>query len=278
MRGWAHGPIVVGVDDDDRAAVALSWAAHEAVVSDRSLRLVHAHPLPTSLMLVGGFVDGWDEIEPAWQSTRLLDGAADLIGELAPGVPVSTCASPGGPVPLLLAEADRAGMVVLGSHGAGVVSDVMIGTVCGAVASRASCPVVAITGRPAWPDALIVVGVDDAATAAPALAFAFALAQRRGAPLRLHHVRRPRDGAGHPSRAAHYQLDRHQARYPGVAVGLTETCGDPVGELTNAVADAQLLVLGTARHCGFSGLFRRSVGHALLRRPPCSLAIVPTVG
>jgi nucleotide-binding universal stress UspA family protein len=40
-------------------------------------------------------------------------------------------------------------------------------------------------------------------------------------------------------------------------------------------ADAQLLVVGNRSHRAMRGLLTGSVSHALLRRAPCPIAVVP---
>lgn len=61
------------------------------------------------------------------------------------------------------------------------------GTIFGTVATHAACPVLAVSGRPAWPDAP-VVGVTEPETALQAIGFGFDTADLWGVPLLLRQV------------------------------------------------------------------------------------------
>ncbi|HEX3786471.1 MAG TPA: universal stress protein [Pseudonocardiaceae bacterium] len=272
------GPVVVGVDGDDRSVTALCWAAYQAELDNRPLILVHAQTEVNSWALASGMVGAFAWDHPDIVARRVLDSAVDLARRLAPGVVVTARTEPVSPARLVLAEAGETSLIVLGNHGARLMTDVVVGTVCGTVAARASCPVIAVSGRPAWPDAPIVIGLDESGVADRALDFALALAARRHVPVRLHHIRRHHtraEGVQHPVFGEPYRYGWLRARHPEVPVRITCATGDPVAALADAAADAQLLVIGTRGHSSAAGLLTGSVSHALLRKAPCALAIVP---
>jgi nucleotide-binding universal stress UspA family protein len=278
MTPAAAGPIVVGVDEDDRSVVALCWAASQAELERRPLILVHAQVETYSWALASGMIGAVDWNGLGAVSRLVLDSALDLVRRLAPGVAVTTRTQPASPARLLLQAANETSLIVLGNHGARLMTAVLNGTVCGFVAAHARCPVIAVSGRPAWPDAPIVIGIDEDGIADRALEFAVELAARRHVSVNLHHTRRTHawgTSRRHPGFDDRYQLARLRAHHPQVPVRITCGAGDPVASLTDAAADAQLLVIGTRGHGSAAGLLTGSVSHALLRKAPCPLAIVP---
>lgn len=234
--------IAVGVSDQPGGTVALCWAAREAALRSRPLRLVHAHTDWHLSLLAGSALVTGECMIPA-TPTPLVRFAVQLVRTMEPAVDVTTCVRPGSLAQLLAAESDRLDIVVVGNHGAGVLDDLAGGTVSAKLATKAACPVVVVNGRPVWPDAPVVAGITDEETARAVVEFGRDVAARRAVPLTVLDVRHGK--------------------------------ADPVTTLTDAVADAQLLVIGAPTHGPVFGRFTGSVGHALLRKPPCPTAAVP---
>lgn len=230
--------IAVGVSEQPGGTVALCWAAREAALRSRPLRLVHAHS-DWHLSLLAGSVMVTGECLLPPPPTPLVRSAVRLVHTMEPAVDVTACVRPGGLAQLLADESARTDIVVVGNQGASARG----GNVSAKLATRATCPVVVVNGRPVWPDAPVVVGITDTDTAHAAVEFGRDIAGRRGVPLTVVDVRH------------------------GTA--------DPVAALTDAVADAQLLVIGAPAHGPVRGRFTGSVTHALLRKPPCPTAAVP---
>lgn len=272
--------IVVGVDDGSDSATALQWAARAAVTLSRPLTLVYAQFDPYSTIPADAAIPPAVDLgsEPP-DADQVLADAVETVRACAPSVDILTYTEAGNPARLLLEQAKEAAFVVLGNKGASVLSELLLGTVCGTVAARSPCPVIAVcgTGERDCPDhaafdAPIVVGVDGSGIADQAVEFAFSLASAQRAPLRIHRVlRRPDPDAQLDTEA---KLVAHNLRYPDVSVQVSCTEGDPVTALTEASADAQLLVVGARGHGAATGLLTGSVSHALLRKAPCSVAVV----
>lgn len=279
MAGRRVTPILVGVCGHPGSTLAVGWAAREAALRRRPLRLVHArNPWFASV-----FANGM----PAPPESRLVsedpgpvvDLAVELAHSVDPAIEITTCARTASPVQLLVDQAHTAPMVVLGNRGASVFEDVLAGSICATVAATAPCPVISVSGGAMRPDAPIVVGVTDPENAVHVLEFGFELADRRNVPLIAHLAGR---GPRRSARSLSAALDRLAARrgswrgrYPQVSVSWQESRSDPVDALTRAADAAQLLVIAAPR-CGPAvGAVTRSTGHALLRRPPCPLALVP---
>jgi nucleotide-binding universal stress UspA family protein len=136
--------IVVGVDDSDGARAALAWAAQQAKVTGAQLRVVHSFELNLA------WIDGNNPEIPTWV-TRARHVAEELLhqlvaecgGSLDPAQ-VTTVAIEGSPEMVLLDEAKRADLVVVGSRGRGGFAGLLLGSVSQQVAQHARCPVVVV--------------------------------------------------------------------------------------------------------------------------------------
>lgn len=268
------GTITVGVSDQPGGVAAVCWAAREAALRGSPLRLVHAQPTQHMSLLATGMVASMDYPMPP----AAVEFAVHVVRSLEPTVHVSAFVRPASPIPLLLDQSRGSGLVVVGNQGSGILDNVLGGGVCGALAARATCPVIAVNGRPAWPDAPIVVGITEPETALQAVEFGFDLADRRGVPVTLHQVgndvREHRRVCEAIARQARNRVSCPR-RYPDVAIRWQASYGDPVAALTAAATDAQLLVLGSPRHGPAMSMITRSVTHTVMRRPPCPIAVVP---
>ncbi|MFT7840323.1 universal stress protein [Saccharothrix sp. BKS2] len=117
------GPVVVGVDGSP--------------IGGRALRFAHefAERAGVGLLAVHAVADG--------AVPYRVEEDADLAecARLHPGVRARVEVVPGPPVEVLLAAARTAGLLVVGSHGAGVVRRALFGSVSQSVVDRAACPV-----------------------------------------------------------------------------------------------------------------------------------------
>jgi nucleotide-binding universal stress UspA family protein len=157
------------------------------------------------------------------------------------------------------------------------------------VAERADVPVIVDrpldTATPAELPRFVVVGVAALVGCEPAVAFAFAEASLRGAPLLAVHVwSRPADtGPGRPDYALPLARDHAERmlaeavaacedKYPDVQVAWTTKHSlDVPAALAAAAHTAQLLVVGRPPHGGLP----RPIPAKLIRRTTCSLAVIP---
>jgi nucleotide-binding universal stress UspA family protein len=140
----------------------------------------------------------------------------------------------GEPVAVLLgqAEAERATLIAVGSHGRGRAAGLLLGTVAARMLRDAPCSVlIAREARDAdvWPQGLLV-GIDGSAESAAAFAVAQGIAERFGGSVRA--IASARD-----------QLDRDAAR--AIAAELEEVQGPAVSELAAASESADLVVVGS---------------------------------
>jgi nucleotide-binding universal stress UspA family protein len=149
----------------------------------------------------------------------------------------------GDPVAVLLAqaEAERATLIAVGSHGRGRKAGLVLGTVAARMLRDAPCSVL-IAREPraaeAWPRQ-VVVGVDGSAESAAAVAVAQSVAERFGASVRT--IASTKD-----------QLDREAAQ--AVAAELEEHEGRAVDLLAAASESADLVVVGSRGLHGLKAL------------------------
>ncbi|HVV21058.1 MAG TPA: universal stress protein [Pseudonocardiaceae bacterium] len=270
-------PITVDVSEEPGGVIAICWAAREAARRHSPLRLVFAQAgwrmSPSAASTYAGVGRPTGPVaEPA------VDLAFQLVAALEPTVDVSAYVRPVSPVQLLLNQSRRAGMVVLANPGGGVLDDMLGGTVCGTLATHASCPVIAVNGRPAWPDAPVVVGITEPETDLQAIEFGFDVADRWGVSLTLHQVgndlRQQRQVCEAVVRFARDRIAR-AGRCADVEVSWQVSVGDPVTALSDAAAAAQLLVMAAPAHGPAMSLVTGSITHTLLRTPPCPIAVIP---
>ncbi|MEV0132098.1 universal stress protein [Dactylosporangium sp. NPDC050688] len=126
--------IVVGVDGTEGARHALRWAIAEGLRTGVPVAAVTAWT--------------WDAALPAGAGPRVERELAELVCryELArfPAGGASVSVVEGDPVPVLLAAARHARLLVLGSHGHGRLRRALLGSTSRRCARHASCPVVVV--------------------------------------------------------------------------------------------------------------------------------------
>jgi nucleotide-binding universal stress UspA family protein len=283
-------PIVVGVDGSDGAARAVTWAAAQAVRTGAALRLIGAWqpPVATSYATLSApYLDPTPFEDAAKTAVRRAEAQVrEDIGDRAP--PVAGAAVVGSAAEVLLDEARRASLLVVGTRGRGGLASALLGSVSATCSHHTPVPLAVI--GPDAPDPGtrdLVVGFDGSAGARAALRWAARDARSTGTKLRVVHgwttaIGEPfgvlPDGSlvGDPTP----DIER------GVAEALSDvTDGPPVtvevvplpgarALLRSAVGEGALVV-GSRGHGGFVGLLLGSVSQACLHHAPCPLIIVP---
>jgi nucleotide-binding universal stress UspA family protein len=279
--------VVVGVDGSPASSRALRWATTHARRHGSRLRIVAAYSAPWS---PAGFASGVDADAVA------LSGAEELVDEMvemargaAPAMVVGGLAVCGSPVKVLDAAVTDGSLIVVGSRGHGDFASLLLGATSLQLATHASAPVVVVRGNAEADSGPIIVGADGSAGAEAALGLAFEEAAVRGCTLmavRGYHVPVPRFGRhvepvdfdGTRLRAAELASLRDsigpwQEKYPDVAVQPLVVRGDAASVLVAMSSAAQLVVVGTRGHGGFTGLLLGSVGQKLLHHAHCPVLI-----
>ncbi|TQE32718.1 universal stress protein [Streptomyces ipomoeae] len=284
-------PITAGVDGTSESLAALAWAGREAVRRGLPLRVVHAWQWqPHEAITVDR--DG----QARWAREALAE-AARTVTERHPELEVTTELVEGHPVESLVAAAEHAEMLVLGSRGHGTVVGFLLGSVGQQVLVESPRPVVLVRAEddPAAEAAgrEIVVGQQGTPEdSAEALRFAFETAAARGAALRA--VRawtlpplyayspaslKLLDEAGglepYEKKALAAALEPWRERFPDVRVTQHVEIGSAGQVLLSVAERAQLMVVGRRAHRTAVGSRIGSVAHGVLHHAHCPVAVVP---
>ncbi|WP_249402066.1 universal stress protein [Streptomyces sp. YIM 121038] len=283
-------PLIVGVDGSESSLRALDWAVDEADRQAVPLRIVHASSW-----------EWYEGHEPSFginralvraQADRVVADAAERAHCRSSSVKVTSQTLDEDPASALIRESRRASGILVGSRGRGRLTGLLLGSVGLAVAARAECPVTVVRGAEDNRDGThrrVVVGVDEAADARPALDYAVRCAQRRGAALDVVHAwrcpaheapERPRPAAAdtHQERAEHRveeAIGGLARTHSAVPVHRRVVEGSPRAALLDAAAGADLLVVGARRRTGQVGMQLGPVNHAVLHHAACPVAVVP---
>jgi nucleotide-binding universal stress UspA family protein len=154
---------VVAVDGSVYAERALRWAAEQAQLERR----------PLLAAAVG------DEAESAARE------AVALAKQLYPTLSVAGLSKSGDPRHVLIEMSREAHLLVLGSHGRGPLTTLLLGSVSAAVSAHAACPVVVC--RPDHSGRGVLVGADGTAESVPVVEFAYHQASVHQWPLTVMH-------------------------------------------------------------------------------------------
>ncbi|HEX2771765.1 MAG TPA: universal stress protein [Micromonosporaceae bacterium] len=289
MSENAGDPVVVGVDGSASALDAVRLAVRAAAARHRPLRVVHAFIWPLLHAPVGPPPLGPSSGGLRHQAERILAEAVAEAEKEAPGLSVQGLVADGTAAAVLLHEARRAALIVLGTRGLGGFGALVIGSTAVQVAEYATCPVLVARGeeRTSGP---IVVGVDGSDMSDLAIGFAVEEAARRGAEVLAVHAYlhpvpiEPGDVVpmvydedalkSEEERLVAESLAGWSERYPDVPVRRKIDRGSAGRILVEESKAAQLVVVGARGRGGFAGLLLGSVSHGVLHHAHCPVAIV----
>jgi nucleotide-binding universal stress UspA family protein len=280
--------ILVGVDGSAAALGAVRWAAHDAVLRNVPLTLVHVINAP---------VPGWSQV-PAlagfgqWQEKRAhefiksaIEVAEESTGERGP-VQIDSKVFYSATVPTLVGLSKEVEMVVVGYRGhGGVLVRTFLGSVSSGLVYHAHCPVTVIHDEEPLvanvSRAPVLVGIDGSPASEAATAIAFDEASRRGVGLIALHAwtdLRVSDfkevfpnfdwdvGLSDEEATFAERLAGWRERYPDVGIRRRIEIGEPARWLIEASERAQLLVVGSHGRGGFASMSLGSVGAAVVNR------------
>ncbi|MBJ3812643.1 universal stress protein [Streptomyces flavofungini] len=292
MTTSAPPPIVVGIDADAPALMALAWGADDA----------HRRHLPLRVVLALGQATNRHPTGPGCLRRNLRDHSTRSAAEHAlceavafvqrrqPELKVSTLLVTDPPVPALLQQARTATSVVLGSRqSSGRAGLVATAAVALPVVARAACPVVVVPEHECFSrrQPFFVVGADvgwdGCRHSAAAVHHAFEEAARHGAKLKVLHVWHPPLLGFLDERAALRECHRllsgmvagWRVAHPEVDVQHVVRRGHPVQVLAQESAHALALVVGTRGQSRATGPLRGSVVSGTVRHAQCPVVAVP---
>lgn len=135
--------IVVGIDGSPASVDALRWAARQADLTGAAVEAVISWEYPsTSGMKFGSLDIDWAENARAALADALYVGLGEDAGR------VTGTVTRGHPAKVLVAAAQGADLLVVGSRGHVALPGRLLGSVSEHVAARASCPVVVVRHVP----------------------------------------------------------------------------------------------------------------------------------
>lgn len=141
--------IVVGVDGSPSSMAALRWAVRQAELTGGSVEAVTAWHSPPMLGIAAPYseadISSGDAGVRAAAEEMLRKAVADAAGPTA-SVSVTAQIGEGSAIQLLLAAAEGAAMVVVGSRGHGGFAGAMLGSVGQALSQHSPCPVLIFRG------------------------------------------------------------------------------------------------------------------------------------
>lgn len=280
--------VVLGYDGSGEGDPAFDWALREGARRHLPLRVLVAQgPL-------SGVVPGVGAASP-WPD----DLAGELVAEAccyaearAPGVSVASETAVGSPASVLVQASREAELVVVGRRHHTALGEAIVGSTSAQVVAHSACPVVVVDRAYDCPeDGPVVVAVDGSLANEAAIDFAFDRAAQLGVPVVAVHAWwldvpdrvgiswLSEDRLVDIEHGHHRLLERAIAdwvqKYPEVEVRTRMTRQFPVEAVLEAADGAQLIVVGSRGHGGFTGLLLGSVSQGLLHHTrPCPLAVV----
>ncbi|MER7457716.1 universal stress protein [Micromonospora sp. NPDC126480] len=289
MNSADGAAVVVGVDGSEPAQRAIRLAAVEAARRNRALRVVHGFIWPLLHVPLDAPAGAPPGAGLRHQAEQLVADAVAEAEATVPGLRVSGEIIDGEAAAVLLGESPTAVLIVLGDRGLGGFAALVVGSVAVQVATHADCPVLVARGSDRA-DGPVVVGVDGSPVSRLAVEFAAEEAALRGAELvAVHAYRHPTSGGPGDMQPLVYDENELRdeerrvlaeslagiaERWPDLTVRQTTRRGKAGRLLTEASAEAQLLVVGGHGRGGLAGLLLGSVSHDVLHHADCPVAVV----
>lgn len=295
------GRIVVGVDGSPNGAAALRWAVAESELRQARMTALFAWGyIPPGHAGDGRTFDA--DYGAADADAALTAAIRDAVGEATAATIERRVVGDLAPKSLL-AAGRRADLLVVGARGVGGFRGLLLGSVSQQCLHHTSGPLAIVRAPPSSPrddveandpdspaSGRIVVGVDGSDAARRALRWALEEARLRRARLDVVHawqapyvvpspfMRVPVD-PGAVEKHARVVLDRvvdaeDMRRQPAPVERVLVQEGAARAVL-DAAQGADLVVLGTRGHGGFSGLVLGSVSHHVAHHVRCPLVVVP---
>ncbi|WP_433567493.1 universal stress protein [Nocardia sp. CA-151230] len=138
----ARQPVLVGVDGTPNSVAALEFAFEEASLRKTGLTALHAWSDVSGPYLP---VSGWETVEEQERATF----GEEMAGytERFPDVAVRRVLVKDRPVRSMLDESEHSQLVVVGSHGRGGFTGMLLGSTSNALLHSVDCPIVIVRGE-----------------------------------------------------------------------------------------------------------------------------------
>jgi nucleotide-binding universal stress UspA family protein len=289
------GSIVVGVDGSPSSARAVTWSVEQAVAERRPLVLAHGMGSVENHWMGQSALDHRVVLAARREEARrVVDAARAQVSQRAPDLAVHEALRAADPRQLLIELGTDAALLVLGSHGRGPVTSLLLGSVSVAVTRHATCPVVVVRLRHTeqGPGG-VLAGTDGGERSRHTLEFAHRQASLRGLPLTIMHcywdarsafqaARLARGGAAVPAPDVEEvrmlvaeSMAGLAAKFPEVDVRVELVHGWADDCLIDASRTMDLVVVGAHRRRALSNLVYGSVAFSVLEHASSVVALVP---
>ena len=258
----ALAEVVVGTDGTAPALHAVAWAATEARLRGRALRIVH--------------VASYADTEAGRRHAHgILGRALTVAHQQDRHATVTTELLGGNPAEALVETARGADLLVVGMIGEHA-SDVLVGSVATPVVARAVCPVTVVRGqhRAHTASLPVVLALGDPDADSAAVEFAFADADRHNGTLVVLHVAHGPHATGEVANALQTRLQPWHDRYPAVPVEIRVEHGLAIEALLGGANQARMMVATRGRGA-IAGAVLGSASRALVKLSMCPVTIVP---
>ncbi len=296
MKQIPPGTIVVGVDGSEHAERAVVWAARQAALEGRELDVIHS--CEHVLLRDAAWLDAQDvdqsELIDALRaaSDAMVASARNLAAREAPHIEIRTHVVELDARDALAEASATAHLVVVGSHGRGPLTTLLLGSVSTSVARHGRCPVVVCRPPADTPEnPHVLVGADGTAASVPVIEFAFRQASLRGLPLIVLHSFFDAAALGGPELVPAAEYSSYEdlrlllaesvaglgEKFPDVTVdlqlrrGLVDEC------LLGQAPSAELVVVGRTEAHGWARCLSVSCALAVLERAHTTVAVVPEI-
>lgn len=146
-RGWSPtaGPVAVGLDDDDSSTAAVDFAAAEARADSHELRVVHAWA--TAVEPADGASLPTPRRRMLAQHQAYAAATAERIRRAHPSLDVQVELAQSNPSAMLTTAARDSALVVIGTHGHGILTGGLIGSVALDLIGTVHAPVCVVPPR-----------------------------------------------------------------------------------------------------------------------------------
>jgi nucleotide-binding universal stress UspA family protein len=271
----AKEPIVAGVDGSPEGTAATELAAREAALRGSPLRIVHGFIWPAMHVPLGPPEHGPPDGGLRHQAERIVRDAVERARATVPDLDVTGEVVTGTGAQALIARSRDAAMIVIGDHGLGAFSGILVGSVATQVAAHARCPIMVVRGR-SDPAAPILLATGGSAAVEPAISFAFQeAALRRAALVALHVWREPVPTRRGEILSPVYDEAVVQSDEERVLAHPQIVHGRVRHSIVEATGRAQMVVVGGRGSGNVVGLLLGSVSQGVLHHAACPVVIVP---
>jgi nucleotide-binding universal stress UspA family protein len=136
--------VVVGTDGSVGAAAAVEFAAHEATLRAATLRIVCAWGTPETVYASAFAPHGDVATQHRKAAHRICEEARERALKLEPSLECETCAAEGHPATVLVDEARKATLLVVGSRGLSGLKSILLGSIGFQCVHQSPVPVVIV--------------------------------------------------------------------------------------------------------------------------------------